>query len=152
MGRKLEKKRIQKLKNDFIGQSHAECNFGSVNFLVVFLQKLAQSTKVQMQPKLATLQSHPLPIPSKPAVEAPTPLTHPRPVRMWTLTSGKVVEDQIFQLGIECEWEHHAHGFIIAPDDPVWKKKFTTDELEEIASTHAHPLPPCSHTLLTYLK
>ncbi|RCH79820.1 hypothetical protein CU097_002791, partial [Rhizopus azygosporus] len=47
-----------------------------------------------------------------------------------------------------CQYEH----FIIAPDDPAWKSRFTTDELKEIRSKNPNPLPPCSDTLLNYLN
>ncbi|ORX53172.1 hypothetical protein DM01DRAFT_1052009 [Hesseltinella vesiculosa] len=49
MGRKLEKKEIQKQKNDFIGQSQAECNFVSVNFLNLFNELLAMSGILVLQ-------------------------------------------------------------------------------------------------------
>ncbi|ORE16683.1 hypothetical protein BCV71DRAFT_244460 [Rhizopus microsporus] len=43
-------------------------------------------------------------------------------------------------------------NFIIAPNDPVWKSRFTADELKEIRSKNPNPLPPCSDTLLNYLN
>ncbi|KAG1049129.1 hypothetical protein G6F43_008526 [Rhizopus delemar] len=72
--------------------------------------------------------------------------------KKWILKTGKVVEDEIFQFGLQCQYEHHAHSFIIAPDNPVWKSRFTADELKEIRSKNPHPLPPCSDTLLNYLN
>ncbi|CEP08874.1 hypothetical protein, partial, partial [Parasitella parasitica] len=72
--------------------------------------------------------------------------------KKWVLKTGKVVEDEIFQFGLQCQYEHHAHSFIITPDDPVWKSRFTADELKEIRSKNSNPLPPCSDTLLSYLN
>ncbi|KAG1165331.1 hypothetical protein G6F46_009477 [Rhizopus delemar] len=68
------------------------------------------------------------------------------------LSSNDGIEDEIFQFGLQCQYEHHAHIFIIAPDNPVWKSSFITDELKEIRDKNPHHLSPCSDILLNYFS
>ncbi|KAI8394113.1 uncharacterized protein BYT42DRAFT_591550 [Radiomyces spectabilis] len=68
--------------------------------------------------------------------------------KKWRLKTGKVVEDEIFRHGLQCQCEH----FIIDPSDPLWESRFTKDEIDEISSHKAHTLPPCPEQLLNYLN
>ncbi|KAG0162195.1 hypothetical protein DFQ30_002753 [Apophysomyces sp. BC1015] len=72
--------------------------------------------------------------------------------KKWVLKSGKVVEDEIFQYGLQCQFEHAFHSFIINPTDSVWKKRFTANELKEISEHNTHSSPPCSDQLRNYLN
>ncbi|KAI9245784.1 hypothetical protein EDC94DRAFT_653518 [Helicostylum pulchrum] len=52
----------------------------------------------------------------------------------WHLKTGTVVEDKMKAL-VECSsFEHPVHSMIMDPDDIVWMRYFTADELNEIKS------------------
>ncbi|KAG1544443.1 hypothetical protein G6F49_011081 [Rhizopus delemar] len=68
--------------------------------------------------------------------------------KKWILKIGKVVENEIFQHGLQCQFEN----FIIDPSDPLWKNRFTNDGIDEIRRHKPHTLPPCPDQLLNYLN
>ncbi|CAG8614172.1 14501_t:CDS:2, partial [Acaulospora colombiana] len=57
---------------------------------------------------------------------------------MWKLSSGKVIEDELYKLGRELEFEHAVHSFILDIDDELVADCFTETELREIELT---PIP-----------
>ncbi|CAO3677533.1 hypothetical protein G6F70_000199 [Rhizopus microsporus] len=45
-----------------------------------------------------------------------------------------------------------SHGFNIDPSNPLWKNRFTNDEIGETRRHNPHTLPPCPDQLLDYLN
>ncbi|CAG8618502.1 728_t:CDS:10 [Paraglomus brasilianum] len=73
--------------------------------------------------------------------------------KKWVLSSGKVVEDQLYKFGLKCTHEHLCHSFIIDPDDAslMNEKVFTKSEIEEIRTYRRQALPNMPQDLLAYL-
>ncbi|KAG9301062.1 hypothetical protein G9A89_015798 [Geosiphon pyriformis] len=61
--------------------------------------------------------------------------------RMWRLSSGRYVEEELYALGKKLKYEHAAHSFIIDVDDEAIKQHFNKGELDEIIHTHIPPVP-----------
>ncbi|GBB84115.1 hypothetical protein RclHR1_10750004 [Rhizophagus clarus] len=57
---------------------------------------------------------------------------------MWKLSSGRIVEEELYKLGKEQQFEHAIHSFILDVEDKLIMEHFTREELEEIDST---PIP-----------
>ncbi|KAI7857754.1 hypothetical protein BDC45DRAFT_435203, partial [Circinella umbellata] len=45
-----------------------------------------------------------------------------------------------------------SHSFVIDSFDPLWKSRFTKDEIDEIRGLNPHMFPPCPEDLLYYLN
>ncbi|RGB21936.1 hypothetical protein C1646_776959 [Rhizophagus diaphanus] len=69
----------------------------------------------------------------------------------WRLSTGKYVEDALFDFGMAAEYEHLAHSFIIDPDDETYNSIFTEEELDEIRTYNSKELPKVPDDLLEYL-
>ncbi|KAI7855477.1 hypothetical protein BDC45DRAFT_568367 [Circinella umbellata] len=52
--------------------------------------------------------------------------------KMWRLESGKYVEKEMKVVALEQEYEHPAHSVILDPTDPIWEKRFNSEELKEL--------------------
>lgn len=69
----------------------------------------------------------------------------------WHLKTSAVVEDKMKAL-VECSsFEHPVHSMIMDPDDIVWMRYFTPDELNEIKSYGVKPLEKLPQELQKYL-
>ncbi|KAG0171345.1 hypothetical protein DFQ29_008888 [Apophysomyces sp. BC1021] len=51
----------------------------------------------------------------------------------WSLSTGKIVEDVIFSVGMTRQYEHSAHSFIFDLSDEELRREFTTEEIQKIA-------------------
>ncbi|CAO3593732.1 unnamed protein product [Absidia cylindrospora] len=60
------------------------------------------------------------------------------PEMMWTLSSGKKMEQTMMVMAMNCDVEHANHSMIMDPEDEVWDRYFTHDELEEIRDYEHH--------------
>ncbi|RIA81831.1 hypothetical protein C1645_789518 [Glomus cerebriforme] len=69
----------------------------------------------------------------------------------WRLSTGKYVEDALFDFGMVSNYEHLAHSFIIDPDDETYNSIFTEEELDEIRTYNRKEFPEISDDLLEYL-
>ncbi|KAL0085854.1 hypothetical protein F4703DRAFT_1851901 [Phycomyces blakesleeanus] len=72
--------------------------------------------------------------------------------KMWTLSTGTVVEMKMAELAKECVYEHPCHSLILDTDDETWGGYFTQEELEEIQAHKAKPLKPVPSELFEYLN
>ncbi|CAI2193680.1 13345_t:CDS:10 [Funneliformis geosporum] len=66
---------------------------------------------------------------------------------MWELSSGKVIEEELYKLGRELEFEHAVHSFILDIDDELVADCFTETELREIELTPIPEVPELSDEL-----
>ncbi|CAB4469619.1 unnamed protein product [Rhizophagus irregularis] len=73
--------------------------------------------------------------------------------RKWRLSTGKVVEDALYNFASKCSYEHASHSFIIDPTDQSYINEgiFTVDELNEIKTHKRRDLPEIPEDLLNYL-
>ncbi|CAB4400787.1 unnamed protein product [Rhizophagus irregularis] len=73
--------------------------------------------------------------------------------KKWVLTSGKVVEDELYKFGMRCNYEHLCHSFIIDPEDRTFVEEniFSPTELKEIYTYNQKSLPNLPQYLLEYL-
>ncbi|GBB89332.1 hypothetical protein RclHR1_01600004 [Rhizophagus clarus] len=71
---------------------------------------------------------------------------------MWKLTSGKVIEDELYKLGRELEFEHAVHSFILDIDDELVADCFTETELREIELTPIPEVPELSDEVDHFLN
>ncbi|GBC08304.1 hypothetical protein RclHR1_08000001 [Rhizophagus clarus] len=73
--------------------------------------------------------------------------------RKWVLSTGKVVEDVLYNFASKCSYEHASHSFIIDPTDQSYIKEgiFTEEELNEIKTHKKRDLPEIPEDLLGYL-
>ncbi|RGB24452.1 hypothetical protein C1646_747795 [Rhizophagus diaphanus] len=72
----------------------------------------------------------------------------------WILSTGKIVEDVLYNFGIKCRHEHLCHSFVIDPNDNIYidEEVFTETELDEIREYKLKPMPQMPQDLLTYLN
>ncbi|CAG8648635.1 1161_t:CDS:10 [Ambispora leptoticha] len=70
---------------------------------------------------------------------------------MWKLSSGKVIEDELYKLGRELEFEHAVHSFILDIDDELVADCFTETELREIELTPIPEVPELSDEVNDFL-
>ncbi|RUS23352.1 hypothetical protein BC937DRAFT_95215 [Endogone sp. FLAS-F59071] len=71
----------------------------------------------------------------------------------WRLSTGKVVEDTLFEYGRQCKSEHLSQSFIVDPEDTnyIANGVFTEEELAEIEETDTKPLPDIPIDLMKYM-
>ncbi|KAF0354455.1 hypothetical protein F8M41_014994 [Gigaspora margarita] len=69
----------------------------------------------------------------------------------WRLSTGKYVEDALFNFAMTANYEHLAHSFIIDPDDETYNLIFTEEELNEFRSYNSKEFPEVPDDLLEYL-
>ncbi|ORX47475.1 hypothetical protein DM01DRAFT_266182 [Hesseltinella vesiculosa] len=77
-----------------------------------------------------------------------------QPNQMWTLSTGKVVEKQLFEYGLTQGDEHLCHSFIMDPRDQSYVQDgvFTEEELQEMATFHLSDTGSLPIRLKNYLK
>ncbi|GAN11673.1 hypothetical protein MAM1_0801d11254 [Mucor ambiguus] len=73
------------------------------------------------------------------------------PSKMWKLSTGKIVEEQMSACALCKNQEHLSHSFIFNCQDKQWLKYFTEDEIQEIRDFRFPDLPPPPEDLQTYL-
>ncbi|RUP45170.1 hypothetical protein BC936DRAFT_148530 [Jimgerdemannia flammicorona] len=73
--------------------------------------------------------------------------------RKWRLSTGKVVEDALYEFGLKCTEELLSHSFVLDPDDTSYVDEniFTIAELNEIRTHKKHNLPTMPENFLNYL-
>ncbi|KAG9297727.1 hypothetical protein G9A89_011242 [Geosiphon pyriformis] len=73
--------------------------------------------------------------------------------RKWRLSTGKLVEDALYEFGSKCMEEHLSHSFVLDPDDISYANEgiFTMAELNEIRAHKERNLPEMPQNLLNYL-
>ncbi|RIA86827.1 hypothetical protein C1645_828657 [Glomus cerebriforme] len=64
--------------------------------------------------------------------------------RMWKLSTGKYVEEELFNLGKKLKSEHAVHSFILDVDDEIIRHHFSEVELNEIDSVPSPQAPELS--------
>ncbi|KAG1044920.1 hypothetical protein G6F43_011378 [Rhizopus delemar] len=70
----------------------------------------------------------------------------------WVLSTSKIVDDEMKALAEKSCYEHPVHSMIIEVDDPIWKKHFTTTEINEIKSFRLKGLPNIPEEVEEYLN
>ncbi|CAB4427528.1 unnamed protein product [Rhizophagus irregularis] len=70
---------------------------------------------------------------------------------MWKLSSGRIVEEELFELGNDLEFEHAIHSFILDVEDELIMEHFTEEELEEISSAPIPEVPELSDKVNDFL-
>nr|CAG8521871.1 7649_t:CDS:2 [Entrophospora candida] len=71
---------------------------------------------------------------------------------MWKLeTSGRVVEEELYNLGHGLEFEHGAHSFIVDMDDELIKQHFSEAERLEMENECVLEIPQLSQVIIDYL-
>ncbi|GAN11802.1 hypothetical protein MAM1_0985d11403 [Mucor ambiguus] len=61
--------------------------------------------------------------------------------KMWKLSTGKLVEEQMQKLALSKDHEHLAHSLVLNVQDHCWQEYFTDSELDEIKYYKAIELP-----------
>jgi hypothetical protein len=56
-------------------------------------------------------------------------------------STGKVVEDALYDFGVTCKHEHLAHQFIVDPFNKQMESILDEAELQEIRSANVKPMP-----------
>ncbi|KAI9281397.1 hypothetical protein BC943DRAFT_329805 [Umbelopsis sp. AD052] len=76
------------------------------------------------------------------------------PEDKWTLSTGKVVEDELFKFGKKCNYEHLCHSWILDTNDKNYtiEGHFTEEELQEIKSFQPVALPDIPDNADNYLS
>ncbi|CAI2165885.1 18039_t:CDS:10 [Funneliformis geosporum] len=74
--------------------------------------------------------------------------------KKWELTTGKIVEDGLYEFWMKCKYEHLSHSFIVDPNDHnyIVENVFTLEELNEIKEYKYKKLPDMPIDLLKYLN
>ncbi|KAI7907456.1 uncharacterized protein BX663DRAFT_864 [Cokeromyces recurvatus] len=72
--------------------------------------------------------------------------------KMWTLSTGKIVEKQMALFASSCIYEHLAHSLILDVSDSIWTEYFTTEEIKEIMNTNRTTLPSLPEDLSNYIN
>ncbi|KAF0436850.1 hypothetical protein F8M41_004651 [Gigaspora margarita] len=73
--------------------------------------------------------------------------------KKWRLSTGKIVEDALYDFASKCSHEHASHSFIIDPTDKLYVDNdvFTKEELKEIGAYKRRSLPEIPDDLFDYL-
>ncbi|RIB09684.1 hypothetical protein C2G38_2208113 [Gigaspora rosea] len=71
--------------------------------------------------------------------------------KKWRLSTGKIVEDALYDFTSKCSHEHASHSFIIDPTDKD-NDVFTKEKLREIGTYKRRSLPEIPDDLFDYLK
>ncbi|KAI8082662.1 uncharacterized protein B0P05DRAFT_570879 [Gilbertella persicaria] len=67
--------------------------------------------------------------------------------KKWKLTTGKYLEDVVYQLSNQYSYENLSHSWIVDLDDTNYKKYLSNEEITEVISSHPKRLPDISHDL-----
>ncbi|GBB99867.1 hypothetical protein RclHR1_03660014 [Rhizophagus clarus] len=71
---------------------------------------------------------------------------------MWKLSTGRYVEEELFELGKKLEFEHAIHSFIIDVDDVITRQHFNKAELDEIDDAPGPQVPELSDEIVEFLN
>ncbi|KAI8072483.1 hypothetical protein BC940DRAFT_292689 [Gongronella butleri] len=69
----------------------------------------------------------------------------------WRLSTGKIVEDALYQIGMACQHESLVHQFILDPFSKELERVFNDVELHEIRTSNTKPLPLMPTALRDYI-
>ncbi|KAI7854018.1 hypothetical protein BDC45DRAFT_535895 [Circinella umbellata] len=72
--------------------------------------------------------------------------------KKWTLSSGTVVEDVMYEYAKECNFFHPVHFLMLDLTDECWLARFTPNELQEIKSYKPIKLEPLPSEVHEYLN
>ncbi|CAG8812098.1 18511_t:CDS:10, partial [Gigaspora margarita] len=74
--------------------------------------------------------------------------------KKWRLSTGKIVEDALYDFASKCSHEHASHSLIIDPTDKLYVDNdvFTKEELKEIGAYKRRSLPEIPDDLFDYLR
>ncbi|CAG8828888.1 4250_t:CDS:10 [Gigaspora margarita] len=74
--------------------------------------------------------------------------------KKWTLTTGTIVENALYNFGLRCKHEHLSHSFVLDPNDGTYLNEnvFTESELHEIRHFQTKQMPLMPPKLLKYLN
>ncbi|CAG8544441.1 11597_t:CDS:2 [Ambispora leptoticha] len=72
--------------------------------------------------------------------------------RMWRLSTGKYVEEELFELGKKLKFEHAVHSFILDVDDGIINQHFNEAELDEIDYAPGPQVPELSEEITGFLN
>ncbi|CAO3687004.1 unnamed protein product [Rhizopus stolonifer] len=72
--------------------------------------------------------------------------------KMWTLSTGTVVEKKMKEFALVCNYEHPVHSLILDTSDICWKNYFTSDELDEIKTMNMKNLCDLPDSLNAYTE
>jgi len=68
--------------------------------------------------------------------------------RMWRLSNGRYVEEELYTLGKKLKFEHAAHSFIVDVDDEAIKQHFSKTGLDEISCTPIPRIPELAEDVI----
>nr|CAG8563336.1 3191_t:CDS:10 [Entrophospora candida] len=73
--------------------------------------------------------------------------------RKWKLSTGKYVEDILYDLGMKCKYHNLVHSFIINPKDNFVQTGFNSKEISEITNKeYGNYTPDIDENLLAYIN
>ncbi|CAJ0644359.1 2103_t:CDS:10 [Entrophospora sp. SA101] len=72
--------------------------------------------------------------------------------KMWRLSTGKYVEEELFELGKKLRFEHAVHSFILDVDDGIIRLHFSKAELDEIDCAPGPQVPKLSEEITGFLN
>ncbi|CAG8532244.1 26124_t:CDS:10 [Gigaspora margarita] len=70
---------------------------------------------------------------------------------MWKLKSGRLVEEELYKLGLDMRFEHASHSFIVDVDDEAVKHHFDKEECLEIYNASGPEVPQLLQEIIEYL-
>lgn len=72
--------------------------------------------------------------------------------KMWRLSTGTVVEQQMQMFALECNYEHPVHSMVLDISDKSWLKYFTPAEIQEIKNYEKKVLVDLPSVMEDYIK
>ncbi|KAI9343717.1 hypothetical protein BD770DRAFT_193960 [Pilaira anomala] len=72
--------------------------------------------------------------------------------KMWRLSTGTVVEQQVKMFALEYNFEHPVHSMVLNVSGKSWLKYFTPEEIQEIKNHQKKVLVDLSSTIEDYIK
>ncbi|CAG8754318.1 26524_t:CDS:2, partial [Gigaspora margarita] len=72
--------------------------------------------------------------------------------KMWKLSSGRYVEEELYELGKKLDYEHAIHSFILDVEDEVVLNHFTEKEMVEIDQVPGPAVPELSENVIDCLS
>ncbi|CAG8641218.1 10639_t:CDS:2, partial [Ambispora gerdemannii] len=72
--------------------------------------------------------------------------------KMWKLSSGRYVEEELYELGKKLDYEHAIHSFILDTEDEVVMNHFSKEEMEEIDQTPGPVIPELAENVTDCLS
>nr|CAG8444953.1 8820_t:CDS:2 [Entrophospora candida] len=73
--------------------------------------------------------------------------------KKWKLSTGKYVEDVLYDLGVKCKYHNLIHSFIINPSDNFVQTGFDPKKISEIINKeYGNKMPDIDKNLLAYIN